>query len=109
MDMNKASLVPTKFAHPSPIAVALAASVLTLSLPAGRSAEPTYPAVVTSDGALGYYRFNDSLTRNLINVNSGSLGAAGNASNDLASVFGGKVYSTPGAIVGDGDRAAFFD
>ena len=68
-----------------------------------------YPALVKGDGALGYYRFGDSLTRDLININSGSLGAAGNASNDLASVTGGVVYSMPGAIVGDGDRAAFFD
>jgi hypothetical protein len=70
---------------------------------------PIYPSVVKGDGALGYYRFNDSLTRTLINANSGSLGSSGNASNDLASVFNGVVYSMPGAVVGDSDRAAYFD
>ena len=58
---------------------------------------------------MGYYRFNDSLTRTLVNVNSGSLGAAGNATNDLATITGGVVYSMPGAITGDPDRAAFYD
>src|ERR1044071_6782971 len=75
----------------------------------GYGANPVYPAVVKGDGALAYYRFNDPLTRTLINANIGSLGAAANASNDLATVFGGKGYSMPGAIVGDGDRAAFYD
>jgi hypothetical protein len=74
-----------------------------------QAASSPYPGVVIGDGAVGYYRFSDSLTRNLINVNSGSLGLAGNGSNDLASVFGGVVYSMPGAIVGDPDRAEFFD
>ena len=107
--MNKPPLVPIKFARVNLTATFLSVLSLMLPLADGRCAQPSYPAVVLSDGALGYYRFNDSLTRDLINVNSGSLGAAGNASNDLATVFGGKVYSTPGAIVGDGDRAAFFD
>ncbi len=82
-----------------------------LCIPAlsGHGATPLYPSVVEGDGALGYYRFNDSTTRNLQNVNLGSLGAAGDASNDLAAVTGGVVYSMPGAIVGDGDRASFFD
>src|SRR3954462_12400271 len=70
---------------------------------------PLYPAVVKGDGALGYYRFNDSLTRTLVNVNSGSLGIGGNATNDLVTFTGGKVHSMPGAIVGDGNRAAFYD
>ena len=85
--------------------------VTILALPAitGLAAGPLYPTVVEGDGALGYYRFNDSLSRNLINVNSGSLGTAGNASNDLASITFGVVYSMPGAIVGDPDRAEFFD
>jgi hypothetical protein len=69
---------------------------------------PIYPSVVKGDGALGYYRFNDSTNRTLVNANSGSLSAAGNATNDLVS-FGGKVHSMPGAIAGDGDRAAYFD
>jgi hypothetical protein len=87
----------------------MAVAALTFSAMNGQGANPAYPSVVEADGALGYYRFNDSLTRTLINVNSGSLGAAGNASNDLATITSGVVYSMPGAIVGDGDRASFFD
>jgi hypothetical protein len=96
---------------PKPLAsppLILAAAVM-LPVLHGLCASPTYPSVVQGDGALGYYRFNDSLTRDPINVNIGSLGAAGNASNDLATVTGGSLHSIPGAIVGDGDRAAFFD
>jgi hypothetical protein len=86
----------------------LAAAVMLPAL-TGLCAGPLYPSFVEADGALGYYRFNDSLTRDLINVNSGSLGAAGNASNDLATITLGVVHSMPGAIVGDGDRASFYD
>ena len=67
-----------------------------------------YPSLVLSDNPKGYYRLNDSTARTLINNNIGSLGAAGNATNDLAS-FGGVVHSIPGAIVGDGNKAAFYD
>jgi hypothetical protein len=87
----------------------LVAAALAVSAFNGQCASPVYPAVVKGDGALGYYRFNDSLTRTRINVNSGSLGASGNATNDLATFTGGVVYSMPGAIVGDPDRAAFYD
>lgn len=90
-------------------AIPMAAAALAMSATEGRCANPLYPAVVQGDGALGYYRFSDSLTRNLINVNSGSLGAAGNASNDLATITLGVVYSMPGAIAGDSDRASFYD
>ena len=86
----------------------IAAALLGAALSAFAGSD-LYPATVKGDGALGYYRFGDSLTRNLINVNSGSLGAAGDATNDLAAVTGGVVYSMPGAIVGDGNRASFFD
>jgi Concanavalin A-like lectin/glucanases superfamily len=68
-----------------------------------------YPSSVLADAPKAYYRFNDDTNRSLINVNSGSLGAAGNASHDLSQVFGGSVHSFPGAIVGDADRSAFFD
>jgi hypothetical protein len=68
-----------------------------------------YQSAVLADHPLAYYRFNDSTTRNLLNYNVGSLGAAGNASNDLASVTGGVVHSMPGAIAGDPDGAVFFD
>src|ERR1041384_912378 len=87
----------------------LVAATLTLSALSGLCGTPTYPSVVIADGALGYYRFNDSLARTDINVNSGSLGAAGNATNDLEFVTGGVVHSFPGAIAGDPDRAEFFD
>src|ERR1041385_5914551 len=91
------------------VARSLVAATLTLSAFSGLGGTPTYPSVVIADGALGYYRFNDSLARTDINVNSGSLGAAGNATNDLEFVFGGALHSIPGAIVGDPDRAEFFD
>ena len=90
-------------------ALPLAAAALAFSALTGQCSTPLYPSVVQGDGALGYYRFNDSLSRTLINVNSGSLGAPGNATNDLAAITGGEVYSMPGAIVGDGNRASFFD
>src|SRR5215813_8967633 len=95
-------------------ALLLAATALSFSAHDGRCANPLYPDMVTGAGALGYYRFNDSIARDLSNLNSGTLGAAGNASNDLASISIGSnppgvVYSMPGAIVGDPDRAEFFD
>jgi hypothetical protein len=86
---------------------AFAAAALTLS--DHNACGAAYPAVVQGDGALGYYRFNDSLARSDVNTNSGTLGAAGNATNDLEFVTGGVLHSIPGAIVGDPDRAAFFD
>ena len=66
-----------------------------------------YQSTVLSDGPKAYYRLNDDTNRTLVQKNLGSLGAAGNATNDL--VDSGVVHSFPGAIVGDGDRAVFFD
>jgi hypothetical protein len=86
-----------------------AAAAATLSPLSRSAASDTYSTTVTGDGPLAYYRFNDSQTRTLINLNSGSLGPAGNASNDLAAVTFGVVHSMPGAIAGDPDRAEFFD
>ena len=62
---------------------ALSLSVVGLSLLAlnARATGPLYQSVVVGDGPLAYYRFNDSTNRPNINVNSGSLGAAGNATN----------------------------
>ena len=74
-----------------------------------RQARADYQSTVLADHPQAYYRFNDNTGRNLLNLNSGSLGAAGNASNDLAFVTGGVVHSMPGAIVGEPDRAEFFD
>jgi len=68
-----------------------------------------YQSAILADGPQAYYRFNDNTAKDLINLNSGSLGAAGNATNDVASITGGVVHSMPGAIAGDGDPAEFFD
>jgi len=65
-----------------------------------------YQATVLSDGPRAYYRFNDDTGRSAINRNSGSLGAAGNATNDLPT---GVVHPFPGALAGDGNRSEFFD
>ena len=81
----------------------LAAAVLAFSALSGQCANPAYPSVVESDGALGYYRFNDSLTRGNINSNSGSLGAAG----DMTNTF--TLQAIPGALAGSGDQAQFFN
>ena len=85
------------------VATPLVAAALTLSAFSGLGAGSLYRAVVTGDGALGYYRFNDSLVRNNVHVNSGSLGAAGDATNTY------NLRAFPGAIVGSGNRAQFFD
>src|SRR6516162_127957 len=68
-----------------------------------------YQSAVLADHPQAYYRFNDNTNRNLLNYNVGSLVAAGNGSNDLTSITGGVEHSMPGAIVGDSDRAIFFD
>ncbi len=85
--------------------VVVAGSALLLARPA----RADYQSAVLADHPQAFYRFNDNSTRNLINVNIGSLGTTGNASNDLASVTGGRVHPMPGAIAGDPDSAEFFD
>jgi Concanavalin A-like lectin/glucanases superfamily len=65
-----------------------------------------YPSTILTDSPDAYYRLNDSTVRTAININSGSLGAAANATNDLPT---GVVRSVPGAIAGDSNRASFFD
>lgn len=85
------------------------AAVAGLALLACATTRADYASAVLSDGPKAYYRLNDDTTRSLINRNSGSLGAAGDATNDLATLTGGALHSIPGAIVGDSDRAAFFD
>jgi hypothetical protein len=63
----------------------------------------SYPDTVKQDKPLGYYRFNDSAARPQINANSGSLGAAGTATNiNVRSIMGG-------AVVGGNNAAAYFD
>src|SRR5436190_8509213 len=87
---------------------------LTLLLFVVRPAWADYQATVLSDGPKAYYRLNDDTSRSLVHTNIGSLGAAGNAINDLM-VFKtgtnatGVVHPFPGALVGDGNRSEFFD
>jgi hypothetical protein len=82
----------------------LARSILgaSLALVGGASALADYQSTVLGDAPKAYYRFNDSSTRGNINVNSGTLGAAGNATNL-------NVHAFPGGIAGDGNRSQFFD
>ncbi|NOS71914.1 MAG: LamG domain-containing protein [Verrucomicrobia bacterium] len=77
-----------------------------------------YQSTVLGNAPKAYYRLNDDTTRTMIHTNIGSLGASGNATNDLLSykqggVFGfdptGVVHPFPGAIIGDKNRSAFFD
>lgn len=68
-----------------------------------------YSSVVKNDSPKAYYRLGDTPDTSLLNLNIGSLGAAGNATNDLAAVTGGTVFSIPGAISGDNNRASLYD
>jgi len=81
----------------------VAAALTLLAVSAASAAD--YSSAVLSDNPKAYYRLNDSTVRAAINKNIGSLGAAGDATNDLA----GVVHPFPGALVGDGNRAEFFD
>ena len=62
----------------------------------------TYSTAVVQDKPLAYYRFNEVVQSGNVNVNVGSLGAAGNATNI-------NLHTIPGAIVGSQNRAAYFD
>ncbi|HAM70337.1 MAG TPA: hypothetical protein DCM86_01690 [Verrucomicrobiales bacterium] len=85
----------------SPRLLTCASSLLPiLALPAFGA---TYPAAVQQDKPAGYYRFSDSAARPQLNANSGSLGAAGNATNINVHAIAG------GAVVGGHDAAAYFD
>ena len=63
-----------------------------------------YSTAVLADGPAAYYRLGDETNRVIVNQNSGSIGALGNATQNL-----GRVHTIPGAITGDPGRAAFFD
>jgi len=89
-----------KLSNHSTLRTLLALPVLLTQL-----AHADYQTTILSDGPKAYYRLNDDTSRSRINKNSGSLGAAGNATNDLA----GVVHPFPGALVGDGNRSVFFD
>jgi hypothetical protein len=86
--------------HSTLTALASAALVLVVS---GVVHADNYSTTVLNDGPKAYYRFNDSLVRTNINVNSGSLGAVGNATNTF------KLKSFPGALAGDANTSQFFD
>ena len=75
------------------------ASLLLLVFPAIAA---TYPDAVQSDHPAAYYRLNDAADHPQISVNSGSIGAAGNATNI-------NIRSMSGAIVGSRNAAAYFD
>ena len=83
-----------------PIAVAACALLACLA------AQADYSSTVLKDNPKAYYRLNDTTNRTLINRNLGSLGTAGDATNDLPA---GVVASFPGAIAGDPNRSVFFD
>lgn len=89
----------SSWSHRYPVQL-LSASLPLLSLPVFGA---SYPDAVKQDKPLGYYRFNDSADRPRINANSGSLGAAGTATNINVRTI------TGGAIVGGHNAAAYFD
>ena len=66
-----------------------------------------YQSTVMGDAPKAYYRLNDDTSRTLINKNIGSLGAAGNATNDLVDF--GVLHPFTGAIAGDANPSVFFD
>src|ERR1044071_3625670 len=85
--------------------------VILLSVTLARAAD--YQSAVLSDAPQAYYRLRED-THSSITQNSGSLGALGNANNDLlvfktGTNLTGVLHPFPGAIVGDGDRSEFFD
>jgi hypothetical protein len=84
-------------------AVSLAIAGLSLFAQSGRCGGSAYSSAVIGDGPLAYYRFNDSLVRTNLNLNSGSLGSAGDATNLNTHPVGG------GAIAGNRDAATYFD
>lgn len=72
-------------------------ATLALSLAA---VQAEYPATVLTDRPVAYYSFQDAATRSNIAANSGSVGAAGNATNF-------NVYPTLGAVAGTRQSAAY--
>lgn len=63
---------------------------------------PADPSAVLKDAPAAYYRFDDSTFRTNVNVNIGSLGASGNATNL-------NVRAYPGAVQGDPNFSQFYD
>jgi hypothetical protein len=93
------SLFTTKCHRVQPLAT-VALSLFALS---GQSAGSLYESVVIGNGPLAYYRFNDPTNRPNINLNSGSLGPAANATNLNTHIVNDN------AINGSRDAATYFD
>ena len=87
----------------SGVLLSLATAGLSLFALSGRCESAYYSSVVAGDGPLAYYRFNDSTLRTNLNLNQGSLGAAGHATNLNTHAVG------DGAVVGSRDAATYFD
>ncbi len=80
----------------------LATAVLLVCVtPVGQAVAADYPSTVLADQPLGYYRLQVP-TRSNVNLNSGSLGAAGNATNF-------NVFPVGGGIAGSRNGAAYFN
>lgn len=71
--------------------------------PVAFASEAPYADAVRTDGAVAYYRFQDSTLRTNIHWNAGSAGPAAAATNTW------NVRAFPGALAGDPDGAQFFD
>jgi hypothetical protein len=105
--MNKRTRYPFKLLFNPNLtcgrALSLAVAGLSLLGVSVRCASSQYASTVIADGPLAYYRFNDSTFRTNLNLNIGSLGTAGDATNLNTHAVG------DGAISGDPDAATYFD
>lgn len=86
---------------PSGVGRCATAALLAGAAFVARTQAADYPSTVLADQPLGYYRLALS-ARAGVNLNSGSLGAAGNATNF-------NVYPVGGGIAGSVNAAAFFN
>lgn len=86
------------------LGVALVAVGATALSAVSAGAAPAYADAVLADRPAAFYRLNEEVVTSTVNVNLGSLGGAGNATNDLAG-----IGSYPGAIAGSPSRGAFFN
>ena len=91
-----------KFSHSRPVSLALLALPgVGVLAPLTAAHAAAYPTAVLQDAPAAYYRFEDA-PKGVVNLNSGSLGAAGNATNL-------NVYSVSGALAGNGNPGGYFD
>ncbi|HVV00514.1 MAG TPA: hypothetical protein VHH88_04075, partial [Verrucomicrobiae bacterium] len=63
-----------------------------------------YPELILSQHPVAYYRLDENFARTTVNLDSGTIGAEANATNDLPG-----LHPYPGAIAGERDFAEFFD